>query len=332
MPLVWLWPAAPVDARLWHAREMGLGVAQAALAGYLLTALPHWGGGQMSRRGVWALAALWVAGRLGGEILPLVFPAALSLCLARRVLLAGLWARLPLTLAPAAVATGFQAMQTSGEGGTPILMLTILLAGVGGRIIPAFLRARRTAPPMRGGPGRWADLPLWAALALHLLSAPVRATGAMLILAGLAQALRAAFWPLRGLPRGGRADLVLLLIGWLWLPVGLVLGGLAQGFALGLPEATARHALAMGAFGGLMLAVMARAVMARAPGALRPGAAVLAAFGLIQIATLLRLIGDAALPAALAAWSGGWLIAAGLFLRACRRPVPHPVLSARRGV
>lgn len=311
---------------------MGLGVAQAALAGYLLTALPHWGGGQISRRGVWALVALWVAGRLGGDILPLVFPAALSLVLARRVLIAGRWERLPLTLAPAAVAAGFQAMLTSGDGGTPILILTILLAGVGGRIIPAFLHARlmNTAHPTRGRFGRWADLPLWSALALHLLAAPDRATGAALILAGLAQALRAAFWPLKCLRRGARADLALLLIGWLWLPVGLVLAGLAQGFALGLPEAAARHALAMGAFGGLVLAVMARAVMRRAPGALRPGPAILAAFGLIQIATLLRLTGDAALPAAVAAWSGGWLIAAGLFLRACRRPVPHPVLSARR--
>ncbi|MCH7888299.1 MAG: NnrS family protein [Proteobacteria bacterium] len=36
------WPGAPVDPVAWHAHEMVFGFAGAAIAGFLLTAVPKW--------------------------------------------------------------------------------------------------------------------------------------------------------------------------------------------------------------------------------------------------------------------------------------------------
>ena len=137
-------------------------------------------------------------------------------------------------------------------------------------------------------------------------------------------------WPLAKGLRGGQADLAVLVIAWAWLPPGLALLGAALGAGTGPSPATALHALTMGLMGSMILAVMARAWMRRVPGALRLGPTLTLAFGLLQVATLLRLaLPQAPLPATLV-WSAGWAIATGLAVTALRRTVPRPVLSASR--
>ena len=52
-------------AAAWHAHEMLYGFAPAALAGFLMTAIPNWTGKMpLSGRPLAALAGLWLAGRL----------------------------------------------------------------------------------------------------------------------------------------------------------------------------------------------------------------------------------------------------------------------------
>src|SRR5690349_5086502 len=54
-----------LPAMLWHAHEMIYGYAAAAVAGFVLTAVPNWTG-RLPLRGapLVALVALWLAGRL----------------------------------------------------------------------------------------------------------------------------------------------------------------------------------------------------------------------------------------------------------------------------
>lgn len=344
VPLVWLWPGSlPVDPRMWHAQEMVLGVAQAAMAGYLLTALPAWRG----RRGpvlrglpLAALAILWLLARIAGvwpqtAVIALAFPLALGAVVCRALLSARIWGRIPIALAPTAIALVWHAMPLSGDGLTPVLAVALLLSLVGGRVVPAFLRARLergpTARPVPVLSRRLADVPVAAALGAHLAGAGPSWTGWLLLAAAAAQAMRLARWPIAVLWQAGTADLWLLALGWLWLPVGLALIGAA--LAGGDDAASAGHALTMGAMGGLILAIQSRAIMRRGPGRLMPGPATLLAGALLHGAVLCRLLAEC-LPGMMTAsaliWSLAWAIAAAGMLNASTQPVPHPVLSARR--
>ena len=60
-----LWPAGAIPAMYWHAHEMLFGFATAAIAGFLLTAVPGWTGrSSYSGAPLISLVALWFAGRL----------------------------------------------------------------------------------------------------------------------------------------------------------------------------------------------------------------------------------------------------------------------------
>lgn len=357
VPLVWLFPGLTDDPVGWHRQELILGFAGAAMGGYLLTALPHWvkqagGPARTATRGraLQILVAAWIAGRVAalqpdnGLIVLAgiaLYPLGLCACLLVPVLSARLWSRLPIALAPVALLLAGLRLRLSGDGLTAVLGMALLVAVVGGRIVPAFLAARagQDVPPRRAAlplMDRLADLLLAAAVAAHLTGTGESATGALLLAAASGQALRMARWPLR---RGvaGQADLAMLVIAWLWLPVGLALTGfglLLPDVLVNLPLATALHALTMGMMGGMILAVMARASMRRVPGALRAGTGHSAAFVLVMIATVLRLApagspGALIVPAAL--WCLGWAIFVACAARAVGKPVPHPVLSAARG-
>ena len=59
------WPEHAVGASAWHAHEMLFGMVIAAVAGFLLTAVPSWTGTKaVSGAPLMALAALWIAGRV----------------------------------------------------------------------------------------------------------------------------------------------------------------------------------------------------------------------------------------------------------------------------
>lgn len=356
VPLVWLAPGLVCDPVAWHRQELVLGVAGAAMGGYLLAALPHWiGQGGRNRPGASTaprvtrlLVLAWAIGRVvGGPCLPdmvalagqSLYPLGLTAALALPVIGARAWGRLPMALAPLLMLLIAVRLRLAGDSLTAMLGLALLVALVGGRIVPAFLRARAGGDTARRvivpAMARLADLALALALCAHLAGPGPRLTGALLLAAALGQALRVAGWPLAAGLRGGQGDLAVLVVAWGWLPVGLALAGqslagLSLGFGIGPSLATALHALAMGMMGSMVLAVMARAWMRRVPGALRLGALLAAAFALVQLATVLRLALPAnPVPAALC-WSLGWALATAKAVAALFQPVPHPVLSARR--
>ncbi len=265
----------------WHAHEMLFGYATAALAGFLLTAVPNWTGRlPVSGLPLLALFLLWLAGRivmaapdlLGVPVSAAVdaaFLPALAFVAGREVIAGRNWRNLKVVLGLAAlfVANGafHVSMATGFDPGYAIRgavsVYAMLIALVGGRIVPSFTRnviarsggTRLPAPFDRFD--RLAVAALAVALAAWVAFPAEWPTAVLAAAAALIQAVRLARW------QGGQVLheplLAMLHAGYAFLPLGLAAVAAA---ALGwLSAASALHVLTVGAIGGMTLAVMTRA-------------------------------------------------------------------------
>jgi uncharacterized protein involved in response to NO len=300
------------DPVAWHVHEMLFGFVMAAVAGFLLTAIPNWTG-RLPVRGyrLALLASLWVLGRLACLIsanLPawlavladLAFPTALLTVAAREIITGRNWRNLPMT-APLALfiiadllmhceALGFAVPAGLGWR-LAVAAPLLLIAVIGGRIIPSFTHNwlfRRKSSRLPVSPNRFdtgavavlaAALLLWAAIPAHPL------TGATLIIAGLVHALRLRRW--RGLAAWPEKLLFILHVGYGWLVVGLLLLGLSI-FDIGVPAPSAIHALTAGAIATMIVAVMPRVTRGHTGRALTADRATSLVFLLITAAALAR--------------------------------------------
>lgn len=323
----------------WHAHEMLFGFAMAAVAGFLLTAVPNWTG-RLPLNG-WplaALAGLWLAGRLalgvgdrlGGAaaaLLDLAFPALLLAVVAREVAAGRNWRNLPVVAALASLllanllmhldALGLAATAPQGER-LGIATLALLVTLIGGRIVPSFTTnwlKQRAGPPLPApfGPLDKAALAASMLALLAWLGAPEGGvSGVLLIAAGALQAWRLGRW--QGHRTLSEPLLWVLHLGYAWLALGLVLVGIdAQRGEFGAHL----HALTVGCFGTMILAVMTRATLGHTGRELRAGRATTAIYLFVTLAAVLRVAAHAAPGAylALLTLSGlAWLAAFGLFL------------------
>ena len=327
---------------VWHAHEMLFGFAMAAVAGFLLTAVPNWTG-RMPLQGLplVGLALLWLAGRAavaGSELLgpavaaavDLAFPLALLLVVLLEVLAGRNWRNLPVTAAVAVLLTANLlthleplGLAASAESGLRLGLatLTALISLIGGRVVPSFttnwLKKRGEAPlPAPFGRLDRAALALTVLALLAWVAAPDwPTTGALALAAGLAQALRLARW--RGHRTLAEPLVWVLHLGYAWVPLGLVLLALAALLPDVLPAAAAPHALGAGAVGTMTLAVMTRATLGHTGRPLAAGPATAAIYGLVTAAALARLASAVLPEAALALLSAAglfWLAGFGLFL------------------
>ncbi|SUC82785.1 NnrS protein [Pannonibacter phragmitetus] len=360
VPLVWLLPAGWVPERgIWHARELLLGMAGAAAGGYLLTSLPAWTQGQLAPSRVTAGAVvLWCLARgaaglelmavlpAGGSItglanalyflfvaMALAVPLARAGTLARAGVAGRGWIAAGLMLAAAAGAG------LSGFGHVPaaalLLPFTLLLAHVGGRAVPAFTgvwlaRISAAAPPQLLAPVPL--LPVIAAASLLEWSGWLAASGCLWLAAAGLVLVRLPSW--KTFRTLGYPALLWLHIAYGWLPAAFLL----QALAIWRPElidpVSARHALTMGAMGGMMMAVMLRPAMRRHDRQLIMTPLMTAALMLVQISALLRVLAagialDGAVKAAALAWVLGWACFTCAFWPAVTGPVPRPAFSAR---
>jgi uncharacterized protein involved in response to NO len=341
------WPA-PV----WHAHEMLFGFAVAGVAGFMLTAVPNWTGAAPVRGArLVVLVLLWLAGRaalwLAGT-LPAPLVAATDLAF---------HPRLPATLAPALIAqarrtgprnlvflvllalletanflTHLEALDLADNMAMPglylgIFVLTLMIALVGGRIIPAFttnaLRARgETALPRSHGAIEAVAIGAIAAFVVaQLAGAPGVLAGAIGLIAALANLCRLALW--RSPATLHQPMLWVLHLGYLWLVAGLALSG-AAALTEAVPPSAALHALTVGAVGTMLLAVMSRAALGHTGRRLEAHPATVAAYLLVSLAALLRIAGTL-LPEALLVSGLAWSAAFALFL-----VVYAPILIGRR--
>jgi uncharacterized protein involved in response to NO len=179
-----------------------------------------------------------------------------------------------------------------------ISVVLILISLIGGRIIPSFTRNWMAKQKITRGlptqPGRF-DVIVIGATALALLSwisGPAGwVIGGVLIAAALLQAVRLVRW------RGFRAwsdPLVLILhIGYCWIPVGLALLGLS--IAGVVQRSAAIHAITAGAMTTMILAVMTRASLGHTGRDLKASAATVGVYGLVTAGALLRVAASLAL-------------------------------------
>ncbi len=323
----------------WHAHEFLFGYLGAVMAGFLLTAVPNWTG-SLPLVG-WPLAglvALWVIGRVAVAVsahLPtlsvaladLAFPAALAGFLAREILAGRNWKNLPVL----ALLTGWAVANAlfhweATQGGAPaqgsglrigLAVAVMLIALIGGRIVPSFTRnwlaqrgsARLPVPFGRADGAVLAltgvTLALWVLGPDHMLSA--MACG----LAGLAHLWRLSRW--QGQQTGTEALVWVLHAGYAFVPLGFLAVALAQ-FLPGLAPA-AQHVWMAGAVGLMTLAVMTRASLGHAGRPLHATGPITALYLALIVAVLARflagLLPGADWPLYLAA--AGWIAAFGGF-------------------
>jgi uncharacterized protein involved in response to NO len=283
------------DALAWHRHEMLFGFVGAVVAGFLLTAIPNWTGRLPIAGGPLAcLFSLWLAGRLAvlfsaelGPVVAAIIDTGFYLVLAgvaarevieannRNVPIVGLVLLLGLANGLDHLAAAGLAVSSELPWQLAVGLVTLMISLIGGRIVPSFTRnwlaKRGVTQGLPRQPNRF-DLLAIGLTALALLAwiaAPSGwLPGILLAVAAAAQAARLARW--KGW-KAVRDPLVLILhIGYAWVPIGLALLAASQLDPV-LPRSAAVHALTAGAMGTMILAVMTRATLGHTGRDLRAG-------------------------------------------------------------
>ena len=323
----------------WHAHEMLFGYTSGVLAGYMLTAIPNWTGRlPVSGLPLLGLVAVWLVGRLvmaapGAIGLPMSMLAEacflpLMAVIAGVEIVAGKnWKNLKilaglsaLSLANIAfhlsVAYNGAALEASRAG---VAIYVMLIAVVGGRIVPSFTRnwlAKAGSPRLPAPFGRFdvvAMVWLLLTLALWVVFPDTVVMAAAAMGAALLHAIRLARW--HGRRTVDEPLLLALHVGYAFIPLGMLSVALAS---LGLiANASALHVLTVGAIGGMTFAVMTRASLGHTGQALTASRCTSIAYLALALSAVLRPFAEL-IPSQyhlLLSLSGGfWLIAFGLFV------------------
>ena len=301
------------DPLAWHRHEMLFGFVGAIIAGFLLTAVPNWTGRlPIAGYPLAALFLLWLAGRLAvlfsAEIGPL---AAAGIDVGFFMVLAGLAGREVLEannrnfpvvglIFLFGLANAVDHLAAAGRLADPdlgwkcaVALVTILISLIGGRIIPSFTRNWLAKQGLSDGlptqPGRF-DTAVIVSTALAFLAwitAPAGwLTGILFAAAAAGQAVRLARW--KGWKTFADPLVLILHVGYLWIPIGL---GLLAAVDLGapIPRSAAIHALTAGAMSTMILAVMSRASLGHTGRELRASAMTQLAYLLVTLGALLRI-------------------------------------------
>ena len=335
-------PFGALPAMYWHSHEMLYGFVMAAVAGFLLTAVPSWTGARgFAGRPLMIVVILWILGRAAMSTVGSV-PFWLTACAELALLPAILLLLAPpilrsanrnapllivvgvLWLIDVAFLLGLQRGDAALAGGAMRLaidLVLILVTVIGGRIVPAFtanaLRQRgESASTVTYRPLEFAVIAAMIAIAITDVFAPDSLlSGLLASIAALTHAARLSGW--RSFRTRGEPILWVLHVGYAWLPVGLALKATAllAGAAWALKW---QHALTAGAFATMILAVMTRASLGHTGRPLVVSRAIAAAYLLLTLSAVLRVFGVALFPGSYL-WtvtlSGlAWVLCFGIFV------------------
>lgn len=321
----------------WHAHEMVFGYVPAVLAGFLLTAVPNWTGRKpLSGTPLAALVALWLLGRLAMlcpadtvllRALDCLFLVAFAGVVWNEILRGGNRRNVPVCVLVSLFALGNVLQHFGADWGLAVgtgqrlglVVVTLLMSLIGGRIIPAFttnwMKAQRLGPPPTPF-DRFDQVVLGVTLVAGLawvVGPQARVSSVLLLLAGVLHAVRLARW--RGWRTGAEPLVTVLHVAYGWLPVALLLLGLSILEPRWIGPTHALHALTAGGIALLTLAVMTRASLGHTGHALSAGPATVAVYVLVFLGAALRLLLPyTALPYATAmavaglTWSAGFLV------------------------
>lgn len=325
--------------QVWHIHEMMFGFIAAAVGGFILTAVPNWTG-RLPVRGLplAGLALFWLAGRVAvwfsasiGPIataaIDLLYLTALVLCVANEIFAGRNWKNAPVLVALALLAGAnglfhLEAAEIAETGDLAIRLsiavMALLVALIGGRVVPSFTRNwfRKNDGPEIAGPMVGFDRIVLAvsivALTAWTALGEGQAVGAGLAIAGLLNLARLARW--RGWATMGEGLVMILHVGYLWLAVGLILLGVSM-LQDAMTTAAALHMLTLGAMGTMTLAVMTRAILGHTGRDLHAGPGTMAIFACVTVAMVLR-VAYAFAPTVDLIWAsaGFWTAAFALFV------------------
>ncbi|MRW84103.1 NnrS family protein [Pseudoduganella sp. FT26W] len=289
----------------WHMHEMVFGMAAAVVVGFLYTAGYNWTGFWTPVRGrLAALVALWLAGRvamlaappLAAAVIDWLFLPAAAWPLfrvmqkannKRNYFLVGLLGLMALANGVFhAIALGWLAVAPTLPVQAAILMVVMMEAAIGTRIIPMFTRngAPGTAPLVQPRLDRLSLLLIaatavsWVAGSPGWLFALVALVAAVLVLLRLWrwQALRTLSVPL----------LWIMHLSYAWIAAGLVLLALSRW--QWVSASAGFHALTVGSMAGLILGMITRTTLGHTGRPLKAGRAERAMFILIQLSAAAR--------------------------------------------
>jgi uncharacterized protein involved in response to NO len=338
-----IWPADALPAAYWHAHEMLYGFAAAAIGGFLLTAVPNWTG-CAPYRGLLllGLAACWLGGRiamlpfahipvLAGSLIDLAFYPLLGLAIAPPLLRAKKFQNLPFLLFLLLLFAGNLCFHLGRIGlfdigehvglGVALDIILIMVVIIGGRIIPAFTRngllKQGIQTSLQSNPWieRIAILTVLAMVVADMVAPLSKLSGVLALAAAMALAARLSQWQGH---RTFRDPLLWVLhLGYGWLVIGLTLKAGALLLNLAIADHWI-HALTVGAFATMILAVTTRAALGHSGRPLVAPRPIAVAYLLVSAAALIRVIGPVLLPLQynmLIALSGGlWITAFSIFV------------------
>ncbi len=337
---------------LWHAHEMTFGFVLAVIVGFLLAAARAWTG--MDTPTGWKLAglcAIWLAARVLNYSGPI---AAAMLLDAAFIILPMISIGIVLVKADShrnlfvlVVLSAFLLANTlfhlavagrvsySPLDAVHFFVFTViaLICVIGGRVIPSF-----TANALRGvrqfrsqALDAIALMATVLALLLVLLGAPARVAASACFVAAALQASRLAGWnpwATRGTP-----ILWILHLSYAWIPAGLVL--LALGSQGKIPPSAGIHALTVGAIGGLIIGMITRTALGHTGRPLKAGRIEIAAYLLVHLAVVLRLLPMLAGTLAYLPWmiaaAGAWSLAFALYFAKYAPMLLAPRIDGRDG-
>jgi uncharacterized protein involved in response to NO len=300
------------DPLAWHVHEMLFGFVIAAIAGFLLTAIPNWTGRRPVNGAPLAfLAGVWMLGRVScliSALMPpwlaisadLSFPLILVGVVAREIVAGSNWRNLPMIGAVAVLAIANLLMHLETVGAPwptglgwrfALAAAIVLISVVGGRIVPSFTRnwlaKQQTTdlPAAPDGVDRVALGILHAGLFAWVFFPAFQPVGMLLLFGAALNLWRLLRW--RGGATAAEPLLLVLHVGYGWLVLGAALLGLAA-IDADIPQSAAIHALTAGAIGTMTLAVMTRATRGHTGRVLSADRATVAIFLCVNIAAIIR--------------------------------------------
>ena len=313
-------PGNYLQGMSWHSHEMIFGFAPAVIAGFLLTAVRNWTG-QPTPTGapLAGLVILWLLARVlmltgpanVAALIDILFLPTLGVAVAIPILRSRnarnykvLAVLTVLTLANAGyhlASLGLLPLEFARASVTAALdAMAILIAIVGGRVIPAFIGNAVEGASPRHVSG--VELVSVGALVVILVAGVVKPWIAVphiawlfiFVVAAVGQGVRLLLWqPLRA---RGNPLLWMLPVAYAWLPISLALRALELQSIV--PSGAAIHAFTIGAITSLMMAMMMRSALGHSGRPLVAGPAEVGAFVLLQLSAIVRVLATSIAPGA----------------------------------
>jgi uncharacterized protein involved in response to NO len=321
---------AYLHSAAWHSHEMLFGFAAAVIAGFLFTAVRNWTGLPTPTGAVLAgLTALWLAARvliINGPaplaaVVDVTFLPAVALAVAIPIFRSKNVRNYKVLVIVAALAAAHGVFHLANLGHVAaglsrtslfasIDIVVILMAIVGGRVIPAF--TKNAVPESNPRHEPWVENVTFISMVLVVLvtaasgswAVPSRLMAVLSIIVAASHATRLGLWdPVKTIHN---PLLWMMPAAYSWIPFAFLLRALA---AMNVVPASAWiQAITMGAISSLMLAMMMRSSLGHTGRQLVASRSDMTAFLLLQFAAIVRVI--ASIAAGEFYWY--WIVASGL--------------------